>query len=104
MSESWSIFHRRQVNDERRKALHLADIELLEMTVEQYSAATHHPIFFEVLRLAINSDPRVSFWLAQYQWLGIDDPQSITTSGQVNIQFHTNTFEDERALYLKMWK
>ena len=104
MSESWSIFHRRQEKDERRKVLLLADMQLLEMTAEQYSAAVHHPIFFEVLRLAILSDPRISFWLAQYNLLGIVDPHSITSTGTINIQFHTNTFADERALYLKMLK
>jgi hypothetical protein len=102
MYESWSIFHRREVKDELRKIAHLSNIKLLEMSTVQYEAASHHPIFFEVLRLAILSDPRVSFWLAQYQWLGINDPNSISSSGVVNIQFHTNTFEDERALYLKM--
>jgi hypothetical protein len=96
----WSRGHRLEDQARMREQALADDLVWLEMSREQYLAASSHPIFFEVLRLAILADPHISFWMAQYKWLGLEG-QTITTDGQVKVEFHHNTFAEERSLWLK---
>lgn len=66
----------------------------------QYSTACSHPIFFAVLRIALND--HISFWEAQYKWLG-ENPDIQKTGNKVKIEFHRNNFREQRELWKMMW-
>lgn len=97
----WSRAHRIQHHDEMRVRAIKHDLGWLEMTEEQYQTALGHPIFMEVLQLAVTANPPISFWVAQYRWLGLE-LESIDRSGHVLVEFQHPTFAEERALYLEI--
>lgn len=43
------------------------DLFVFQMTEQQYRSALGHPIFMQVLRLALTANPPKSFWEAQYE-------------------------------------